>query len=160
MRGLVRRNLRLQLIAGIIAVLAMPVLASAAQNDASLATETTLAAEFHDHNGRTQATLNVTVTEKIDFPPLVPSPSLTTAAPSPEPSSTPRAARQSCSTFPPATTLCSPLTPATPPTALPFQAFASSRRSRVHTRLPNLRRSRYPHPSRRQHRHRHRIHHP
>ncbi len=54
------RGLRLELVAGLGLVLALP--AMAAISARGVATETTLAAETHDLNGRTQATLTVSVT--------------------------------------------------------------------------------------------------
>jgi len=61
-RGIVCRSLRLELVAGLGIALAMPALAAAAESTQALTTQTTLAAETRDRGGRTQATLNVTVT--------------------------------------------------------------------------------------------------
>jgi len=67
--GLIRRRLRLELIAGLGIALALPALSNAGQssgapqeNAALVATQTALAAELHDQAGRTQAVLTVTVT--------------------------------------------------------------------------------------------------
>jgi hypothetical protein len=58
---MIRRGLRLQIVAGMGIALAMPALALAAENAQGLATQTTLAAETRDQGGRTQATVSVTV---------------------------------------------------------------------------------------------------
>ncbi len=58
MRGLIRRGLRLELVAGLGIALAMPTLAFATQRTA---TQTTLTVEAHDQAGRTSATLAVSV---------------------------------------------------------------------------------------------------
>jgi hypothetical protein len=65
-RGLIRRSLRLQLIAGmsfvpVLSVLAMPAPVAAEQGAPLIATQTTLTTEMHDRAGRTQATLDVDV---------------------------------------------------------------------------------------------------
>jgi hypothetical protein len=65
---IVCRGLRLKLVAGLGIALAMPALAIAAQNAPRLATQTTLAVETHDSNGRTQAKLAVTVTGEDGLP--------------------------------------------------------------------------------------------
>ena len=70
---MIRRGLRLELVAGLGIALAMPALAFAAQMSEAasykrLATETTLAAETRDQGGRTQATLSVTVTGEDGLP--------------------------------------------------------------------------------------------
>lgn len=62
MRGIIRRGLRLKLVAGLGIALAMPALALAAQSTQNLSTQTTLTAETRDQAGRTQATTAVTVT--------------------------------------------------------------------------------------------------
>ncbi|MGA2539881.1 MAG: Ig-like domain-containing protein [Terracidiphilus sp.] len=66
---MIRRFLRLELIAGLGIALALPALSYAGQSSAApsgnaelVATQIALAAELHDHAGRTQATLTVTVT--------------------------------------------------------------------------------------------------
>jgi len=55
------RAWRLELVAGLGIALALPALALSAGSSVGLATETTLTAETHDLNGRTQATLSVSV---------------------------------------------------------------------------------------------------
>jgi len=60
-RGLIRRGLRLELVAGLGIALAMPALAFAAENSRGLTTQTTLTVEAHDQAGRTSATLAVSV---------------------------------------------------------------------------------------------------
>ena len=73
MRGIIRRGLRLQLVAAIGMALAVPTLAFAAQNEQDLstktqATQTTLNVEANDHAGRTQATVAVSVTGEDRLP--------------------------------------------------------------------------------------------
>jgi hypothetical protein len=58
-RGLIRRGLRLELVAGLGIALAVPAMAFDGQ---VLSTQTTLTSETHDQSGRTSATLAVTVT--------------------------------------------------------------------------------------------------
>ena len=62
MRGMIRRSLRLELVAGLGIALAMPAMSVAAVNSQGLATQTTLNVETSDQGGRTQATVAVTVT--------------------------------------------------------------------------------------------------
>jgi len=68
--GMIRRGLRLELVAGLGIALAMPALAFAAQNgdaqpasepSSRVSTRTTLVTEMHDQAGRTRAALAVTV---------------------------------------------------------------------------------------------------
>ncbi|HVZ84185.1 MAG TPA: Ig-like domain-containing protein [Terracidiphilus sp.] len=61
MRSWMGRGVRLELVAGLGIALALPALAFSAEAPRGLATETTLAAATRDVNGRTQATLTVTV---------------------------------------------------------------------------------------------------
>ncbi len=61
MRGLIRRGLRLELVAGLGIALAMPALAFASDIGPGIATQTTLIVEAHDLAGRTSATLEVSV---------------------------------------------------------------------------------------------------
>lgn len=69
MRSFVSRAARLELVAaGLGVALALPVLALPAGNTRGLATETTLTAETHDHGGRTQATLTVSVMGQDGLP--------------------------------------------------------------------------------------------
>lgn len=68
MRGLIRRGLRLELVAGLSFALAMPALALAAESAQGVPTQTTLAAEMRDQGGRTQATVAVTVTGENGLP--------------------------------------------------------------------------------------------
>ena len=68
MRGLIRRGLRLELVAATGIALALPSLAFAAQNIQGVATETTLSLETRDQAGRTQATLAVEVTGEDRLP--------------------------------------------------------------------------------------------
>jgi hypothetical protein len=74
---MIRRSLRLELVAGLGIALAMPALALAAQNTGTrrdglnaqgVATQTTLIAETHDKGGRTRATLRVTVAGEDRLP--------------------------------------------------------------------------------------------
>jgi len=67
-RGMNRRGLRLELVAGLGIALAMPALAWAAEGSESLATQTTLSAETRDQGGRTQAVLAVSVTGEDGLP--------------------------------------------------------------------------------------------
>ena len=59
MRGIIRRCLRLELVAGLGIALALPAAAIAAENTRALTTETTLTVEAQEQDGHTQA--NVTV---------------------------------------------------------------------------------------------------
>ena len=68
MRGMNRRGLRLELVAGLGIALAMPALAWAAEGSESLPTQTTLSAETRDQGGRTQAVLTVAVTGDDGLP--------------------------------------------------------------------------------------------
>lgn len=73
MRGFVRRNLRLELVAGIGIALAMPALALAAQDSQSsdtqkLSTQTAMTAQTRDQAGRTQATVSVNVIGEDGLP--------------------------------------------------------------------------------------------
>jgi hypothetical protein len=65
---MIRRGLRLEIVAGLGIALAMPALALAAESSQTLATQTTLAAETRDQGGRTQATFTVTVTGEDGLP--------------------------------------------------------------------------------------------
>lgn len=70
---MIRRGLRLQLVAAIGMALAVPTLAFAAQNDQDLATktqatQTTLTVETHDQGGRTQASVVVAVVGEDRLP--------------------------------------------------------------------------------------------
>jgi hypothetical protein len=58
---MIRRNLRLKLVAGLGIALAMPALSVAAVNMPGLATQTTLNVETRDQGGRTLATVSITV---------------------------------------------------------------------------------------------------
>jgi len=64
-RGLIRRGLRLELVAVMSIALAVPALALAEQN---VATQTTLTLETHDHAGRTTVTAAVTVSGEDRLP--------------------------------------------------------------------------------------------
>ena len=68
MRSLIGRDLRLELIAALGAALALPALALPAGSTSGLATETMLAAEIHDQDGRTQATLSIAVIGQDGLP--------------------------------------------------------------------------------------------
>ena len=70
MTGMIRRGLRLKLVAAIVIALAVPALAFAAENaqGGAVATQTTLNVETHDQAGRTQATLAITVTGEDSLP--------------------------------------------------------------------------------------------
>jgi hypothetical protein len=59
---LIRRGLRLELVAGLGIALAMPALAVAAESSRSLTTQTAITAETRDQGGRTKATVAITVT--------------------------------------------------------------------------------------------------
>jgi hypothetical protein len=65
---MIRRGLRLEIVAGLGIALAMPALALAAEGSQPLATQTMLAAETLDQGGRTQATFTVTVTGEDGLP--------------------------------------------------------------------------------------------
>jgi len=67
-RGMIRRGLRLELVAGLGIALAMPALAIAAASSQGLATQTALTAETRDQHGRTQATASITVTGEDGMP--------------------------------------------------------------------------------------------
>ncbi len=67
-RSLMGRVWRLKLVAGLGIALALPALALSAEPSVGVATETTLAAETHDLNGRTQAILSVHVVGKDGQP--------------------------------------------------------------------------------------------
>ena len=68
MRGLIRRGLRLELVAGLGIALAMPALAMAADSAQGLTTQTALTAETSDQGGRTKATVAITVTGEDGLP--------------------------------------------------------------------------------------------
>ena len=73
MTGMIRRGLRLELVAAIGIALAVPALACAAENAqagtvARQSTQTTLTVETHDQAGRTQAALAITVTGEDGLP--------------------------------------------------------------------------------------------
>ncbi|MGA2086870.1 MAG: Ig-like domain-containing protein, partial [Terracidiphilus sp.] len=68
MRGIICRGLRLELVAGLGIALAMPALAMAAVNAQRLATQTAVTVETRDKDGRTQATVAVTVTGEDGLP--------------------------------------------------------------------------------------------
>jgi Bacterial Ig-like domain (group 3) len=65
---MIRRGLRLELVAGIGIALAMPAVAFAGQSAKTVATQTTLQEEMHDQGGRTQANLTVTVAGEDGLP--------------------------------------------------------------------------------------------
>jgi hypothetical protein len=67
-RGIFCRNSRLELVAGLGIALMMPALAMAAESARGLATQTALSAETRDQDGRTQATVQVTVTGEDGLP--------------------------------------------------------------------------------------------
>jgi hypothetical protein len=67
-RGIVCRGPRLELVAGLVIALAMPALALAAENGQGLATQTALTAETRDLDGRTEATVAVTVSGEDGLP--------------------------------------------------------------------------------------------
>jgi hypothetical protein len=62
------RGLRLELVAGLGIALALPALGAPAVTGQSVATETTLSAEYHDNGGRTQATVTVSVLGRDGLP--------------------------------------------------------------------------------------------
>lgn len=68
MKGIFCRGSRLELVAGLGIALAMPALAMAAESARGLATQTALTAETRDQGGRTQATVQVTVTGEDGLP--------------------------------------------------------------------------------------------
>ena len=68
MRGIFCRSPRLELVAGLGIALMMPALAMAAVSARGLATQTVLTAETRDLDGRTQATVQVTVTGEDGLP--------------------------------------------------------------------------------------------
>ena len=68
MRGIFCRGPRLELVAGLGIALMMPALAMAAESARGLATQTALSAETRDQDGRTQATVQVTVTGEDGLP--------------------------------------------------------------------------------------------
>ena len=68
MRGIVCRGPRLELVAGLVIALAMPALALGAESGSGLTTQTSLAAETRDLDGRTQATVAVTVNGEDGLP--------------------------------------------------------------------------------------------
>ncbi|MGD0548327.1 MAG: Ig-like domain-containing protein [Terracidiphilus sp.] len=68
MRGLIRRGLRLELIAGLGIALSMPALAVAAESEQTLATQTTLSAETRDQGGSTQAAVAISVNGEDGLP--------------------------------------------------------------------------------------------
>jgi len=61
-RGMIRRGLRLELVAGLGMALALCVMPVAVANAQSVATETALTVSTHDQGGQTKATVSVTVT--------------------------------------------------------------------------------------------------
>jgi hypothetical protein len=67
-RGLIRRGLRLELVAGLGIALAMPALAMAADSSRSLTTQTAMTAETRDQGGRTKATVAITVSGEDGLP--------------------------------------------------------------------------------------------
>jgi len=67
-RGMIRRILRLKLVAGLGIALAMPALSVAAVNTQGLATQTTLNVETRDQSGRTQATVSIAVSGADGLP--------------------------------------------------------------------------------------------
>lgn len=68
MRGMIRRGLRLEMVAGLGIALSMPALAWAAESAQGLATQTALTAETRDQGGHTKATVAVTVTGEDGLP--------------------------------------------------------------------------------------------
>ena len=68
MRGIFCRGSRLELVAGLGVALAMSALAMAAESARGVATQTALSAETRDQDGRTQATVEVTVTGEDGLP--------------------------------------------------------------------------------------------
>jgi len=67
-RGMIRRGLRLELVAGLGIALAMPALAMAADSAQGLTTQTALTAETRDQGGLTKATVAITVTGEDGLP--------------------------------------------------------------------------------------------
>jgi len=67
-RGIVCRALRLQLVAAIGIALAIPALATPAENTSRQATQTAISVETHDQAGRTRATVAVTVNGEDGLP--------------------------------------------------------------------------------------------
>jgi hypothetical protein len=65
---MIRRILRLKLVAGLGIALAMPALSVAAVNTQGLATQTTLNVETRDQSGRTQATVSIAVSGADGLP--------------------------------------------------------------------------------------------
>ncbi len=65
---MIRRGLRLEIVAGLGIALTMPVLAMAAESSQALATQTTLSTETRDQGGRTLATFTVTVSGEDGLP--------------------------------------------------------------------------------------------
>ena len=65
---MIRRGLRLELVAGLGIALAMPALAMAAVSSRGLTTQTALTAETSDQGGRTKATVAITVTGEDGLP--------------------------------------------------------------------------------------------
>jgi len=65
---MIRRGLRLELVAGLGIALAMPALAMAAVSSRGLTTQTALTAETSDRGGRTKATVAITVTGEDGLP--------------------------------------------------------------------------------------------
>ncbi len=68
MRRMICRGLRLEMVAGLSIMLAMPAMALAADNSQPVGTQTTLTVETHDKAGRTQATVAATVTGADGLP--------------------------------------------------------------------------------------------
>ena len=72
MRGMIRRGLRLELVAGLSTALALSVAASGlpalAFAEQATATQTTLSVETHDQAGRTKASVSVSVTGDDGLP--------------------------------------------------------------------------------------------
>ena len=65
---MIRRGLRLEMVAGLGIALSMPALAWAAESAQGLATQTALTAETRDQGGHTKATVAVTVTGEDGLP--------------------------------------------------------------------------------------------
>jgi hypothetical protein len=65
---MIRRGLRLEVVAGLGIALSMPALACAAEAAQGLATQTAMSAETRDQGGRTKATVAVTVTGEDGLP--------------------------------------------------------------------------------------------
>jgi len=66
--GMIRRGLRLELVAALSIALASPALAVAAENTHAQATQTTLAVDTRDQAGRTQATAAISVMGEDNLP--------------------------------------------------------------------------------------------